>query len=843
MLFAPRGKKGAAMGKEHNKRPRFQYRVPTLETLESRMLTTVESLEYQLQQANEPPAAPEVSAITRVFNNSATSLSAPRLIRQITANTSRVSVDRSVSLSVLGTDITGERNLTYRWNLDTSPNGSSVLFSANGNNAAKNTRLFVTKAGEYRVTVTITNNLGLSTSSTLRFQVAQSITNMEVATDTNQVIRNGGTVTVASDVQTLRLRAYDQFGDEMAIAPEFKVLARQTAGNAFAQVSKRGDFTDIAFDRTANYRVSITTGRLTMNYTARVTSTVAKIEIIAPEAPIEAGATVQLAARAYDQFGREIIGQFNQTWSADAGSITNRGLFTAPELTSVVNVTLRNGNLIANMALNVSGAVMSSRLSSPELASLFTQFFADGSINRTEMMALLRLPGKDGVVDAKELGDLKHIVNNGQLYNIVDYVQNLASDVVNGNAANQTFQGRPLGNLTAGSTSWQLNTLVDKWFLGADVPALNNGSYTYQYTAGNLFNGTPNYQDQKQGMLGDCYFISSLGSIAYVNSAAITNMFIDNGDGTFTVRFFGGRYGAYYNADGSISDGFASGTQGQVDYVTVDRRLPVYSGNRLAFSGYGNDARSSSNTLWIALAEKAYAQWNQTGNAGRNGANTYSAIEGGWMATVYAQVLGKNATNYWFNNTPKQTLINALNSGQSVTLGTKTGALGGGLVQGHAYMVKSYDAATDRFILHNPWGTSHPTPLNYTQLQQFCSVFVVANPSGTTPAFQSQPRSLVRSDIPAESLATPQIERRQELASENVDDENDLLGSRFVVQSLRVMSQQLATEADDIEMQMLYGISQDILDVHDTLSESQADNPLALAIDEVFSQGDFVVRS
>ena len=116
------------MGKEHNKHPRFQYRVPTLETLENRLLTTVESLEFQLQQMNDPPAAPEVSAITRVVSNSTTSLSAPRIIRQITANTSRVSVDRSVNLSVLGTDLTGERNLSYRWSLDTAPIGASVSF-------------------------------------------------------------------------------------------------------------------------------------------------------------------------------------------------------------------------------------------------------------------------------------------------------------------------------------------------------------------------------------------------------------------------------------------------------------------------------------------------------------------------------------------------------------------------------------------------------------------------------------------------------------------------------------------------------------------------------------------
>ena len=33
-------------------------------------------------------------------------------------------------------------------------------------------------------------------------------------------------------------------------------------------------------------------------------------------------------------------------------------------------------------------------------------------------------------------------------------------------------------------------------------------------------------------------------------------MFINNGDGTYTVRFYTGTYGGSYNSDGSYSDGF-----------------------------------------------------------------------------------------------------------------------------------------------------------------------------------------------------------------------------------------------------------------------------------------------
>ena len=53
--------------------------------------------------------------------------------------------------------------------------------------------------------------------------------------------------------------------------------------------------------------------------------------------------------------------------------------------------------------------------------------------------------------------------------------------------------------------------------------------------------------------MGDCYFISALGTLADSNPAAIENMFINNGDGTYTVRFYTGTYGPIYNATTAAS--------------------------------------------------------------------------------------------------------------------------------------------------------------------------------------------------------------------------------------------------------------------------------------------------
>ena len=252
------------------------------------------------------------------------------------------------------------------------------------------------------------------------------------------------------------------------------------------------------------------------------------------------------------------------------------------------------------------------------------------------------------------------MLNEATTLNIPGYVEVLASDVVNGNAANATYQGQTLGNLAVGSSATQLTDLVSKWFLGTDLPTLCNTSLVYRSTAGSLFPHTPSHTDEYQGSMGDCYLISALGTLADSNPAAVENMIIDNGDGTFTVRFYTGPYGTIYNySDGSIGAGFTNNT-GTADYVTVNRMLPTSTTGLLAYADSGASCTNAANSLWIPLAEKAYAQWNQTGKEGRDGTNAFASIQGGWMATVDAQVLGHNATDYIMTNTKEQAAINAL---------------------------------------------------------------------------------------------------------------------------------------------------------------------------------------
>ena len=266
--------------------------------------------------------------------------------------------------------------------------------------------------------------------------------------------------------------------------------------------------------------------------------------------------------------------------------------------------------------------------------------------------------------------------------------------------------------------------MIGKWFYGTDLPAAANGA-TYIVSAGSLFGNNsnaaldvPSSADMRQGALGDCYFIAALGTLADSDPSSIENMFINNGvqNGvqSWTVRF-------YYDTP----QGYTA------DYVTVNALLPGYAATAPEYAQPGADGG-----WWIPLLEKAYAQWNQTGNEGRNGQNSYASLTGGWMDAVDEAVLGAAAADYSPSATgAAQAVIAALEGGAAVTAGIFTNGSSQftnlNLVSGHAYQVASYNnnpqsANYGTFQLANPWGTYEPQPLTWSELAEFCPGIVVA---------------------------------------------------------------------------------------------------------------------
>ncbi len=95
-------------------------------------------------------------------------------------------------------------------------------------------------------------------------------------------------------------------------------------------------------------------------------------------------------------------------------------------------------------------------------------------------------------------------------------------------------------------------------------------------------------------------------------------------------------------------------------------------------------------------------------------------------------------------------MINALNAGKAVNIGTKSNP-GNGLVGGHAYAVTAYDAATQRFTLFNPWNSTHPGPLTWLSYKPVAvgspRPLPPAQPIVSSNAFAGAPQ--MRSEVPA----------------------------------------------------------------------------------------------
>lgn len=587
------------------------------------------------------------------------------------------------------------------WSTLTAPSGGTAVPKVSAGVAT----IRFNRPGDYTVRATVGGR-----TATAAFTVVSSVESI-VALGVDGRTLTTSVIPILSASAGFTLRAFDQFKLPLSVQPEFAVAATTTPSGGLVSFTNTTNAYTATFSKAGSYALRATVDSRSVNLNYTVVSVATSLTVTPGILTVPYGVSQQFRAQAFDQFDNSLTSQPGFTWSATGGTITSTGFFTAGNSTGTFSVSARVGNFLVDVvSVVVITPAVPDGLLDPDLESLVDTFYVDGQISRTEMMEILRSAGSDGIVSATELADFRYLTSDSSPFVMPDFVQGLASDVVNSNPANLKFKGQTAGNLVAGSGSTLLNNLVDEWFLGADEPQLTNSGLSYQTTTGNLFNGTPSRADAKQGMLGDCYFIAAVAAIADRNPDSVRNMFLDNGDNTYTVRFYT--------------------SSGAADYVTVSRRLATQSNGTLAYSGYGLSVSSPATTIWIAIAEKAYAQWNESGNAGRDGSNRFSAIEGGWMGPVNSQVLGFQSSNFVLSSTPKQTLINSLSSSQAVTIGTQSYAASG-LVGSHAYIVTAYEAGTDTFRLYNPWGTSHPGALTYAQLQANCSWFVVTNPDGT----------------------------------------------------------------------------------------------------------------
>lgn len=324
-----------------------------------------------------------------------------------------------------------------------------------------------------------------------------------------------------------------------------------------------------------------------------------------------------------------------------------------------------------------SRAMMSVTLLDREMGSIYSSFYSDGYINKNEMTVLFQSANDGFLVDSRELADLRRIVAGS----------NMTSDIRC--LANRVIADKP--------TYANMNQLLDKWFFGKDRPSLAGYSnVSYQYVNGSLFVNGASSSDMKQGRVGDCYLIASLGALADKSNSSINTMFRDNMDGTWSVRF--------YKIDAS---------RYIEDWVTVDRFLPVNSVGRSVFQNFGGTASDSRNELWAALAEKAYAQWAR--------GNSWQNMNGGWPYIALGELTGKPTSNTFDMNTVESRMLPAVLRGDPVVIYRYLDAA---RTRGHAYYVRSYSNGV--YHLQNPWGYGD-VYLNSAQIRKECYGFAIAS--------------------------------------------------------------------------------------------------------------------
>lgn len=334
----------------------------------------------------------------------------------------------------------------------------------------------------------------------------------------------------------------------------------------------------------------------------------------------------------------------------------------------------------------------------PQINQYMDVALADNRINRNEMIQVLRLSTDNGVVDQSEYLDIDGIVNTTNYFRVLPDALSLSRRLF----SSSDNKGRELKINTSES---EMNRLVDKWFLGKDRPAIST-SAVYKPVNGSLFVNGPSSNDVQQGMVGDCYLMAALASIADKDPKSITDSIVSNGDNTWTVVFVN-----------NIR---------RLDYVVVDNMLPVSKvGGQAYYASFGYSNTDPRNELWVALMEKAYVQWNETGQTRQgNTVNSYDAISGGWSHVVYAQLfLSTNNTyesggvTYGSNfKTSEKLLIDALASGKAVCVSRY---MNPSRTSGHAYFLKSYSPSTGKFYLKNPWGHSDLN-LTFAEMAKDC---------------------------------------------------------------------------------------------------------------------------
>ncbi|MEW7314995.1 C2 family cysteine protease [Buttiauxella gaviniae] len=403
----------------------------------------------------------------------------------------------------------------------------------------------------------------------------------------------------------------------------------------------------------------------------------------------------QFSAMTTDQFASMTPGAISSldaahlaAWPGDVTALTQQELLeVAPRLTNTQlnQLTASQQSLLAasdstaqSLINSLSDAGLKSIMQSVEsgVGTLFS-FSAIESVLKTLDAGI-----SDGLSASQYAGLQSYTQDIGQVCGENSSIYSLINSMVNGaNGASVDWVNADgtysrIGNLAVGSSATQFGEEISAWLDGTNRPA---SSSTY-YTDGRLLfgkSGTPSINDISQGQLDDCGTLAAAQTVANVSPDFIKSMFVQNANGTYSVRFFD------YDT-------------GKADWVTVDNQTYTH----------GEGVSGSS---WGAIYERASAAFRSSFD-GRN--NSYGVIGGGYKELY--RVTGNSISTYGAPNYSQSswetsiynTLKQAVLEGEPAIIQSEINTNDDThFVANHAMTIASYDAATDKFVIANPWGT------------------------------------------------------------------------------------------------------------------------------------------
>jgi autotransporter-associated beta strand protein len=255
----------------------------------------------------------------------------------------------TVALSALGADANGQSYLTYTWTATTVPSGATApTYSANGSNAAQNTTATFSASGTYVFQVTITNEYGLTVTSSVTVVLGQTPTVATPASATPSPVTGTTTnLSVLGAYQGGEANLTYTWSSSGPASVSYSVNGTNAAKNTTATFTEAGTYSFTA-------TISAPGGQSTTStVSVTVDRTLTTVVISPSSATLGSDATQQFTASAFDQFGIRMVTHpaFSFALASGVGGINSEtGSYTASYASGAATVTATSGSVTSNAA-------------------------------------------------------------------------------------------------------------------------------------------------------------------------------------------------------------------------------------------------------------------------------------------------------------------------------------------------------------------------------------------------------------------------------------------------------------------------------------------------------------